>query len=171
MGLKNINDLNYNRFDEESEKNVPIEHYKIHEGKMFNIFGNITLSNDETKIFSCHTDNVEIHFTFFMHCTDDFTLSFYEDSNITNGTITPSINNNRVKNIPSSVTIYEDPTVNNFGTKLFEVSLYGSQAINPSTTRYNEFVLKTNTIYTFVITSGANGTKIFYKFDWYEDEE
>ena len=145
------------------------EHLKIHQGKMFNIFGNISLNNDQTKILSAYTNDVEVHFSFFLHCTDDFTIGFFEGGEITEGNIIQPINNNRILNSPSNLIIFEDPTVISIGDKLFEVSLYGSQSINPSTTRYNEFVLKPFTTYIFIITAGSNGTKIFYKLDWYEN--
>lgn len=109
-----------------------------------------------------------MHLTFDIFASQGAIVEVYEGTIISAlGTMKTTINNSRV-GIPSvDQRVYEAPTVDTVGLKLFSLLAGGARQAGIAE-RNHELILNPNTNYLFRITSRANNNDIDWGFSWYE---
>jgi hypothetical protein len=159
-----------------ASKGITLEHDKIHDGKHFYVCGFTVSATGTTTIFGVTTpnSNTQSHMTFEVEGTSRTEFRVYETAQFTTGSAVTIQNNNRNSTRTSSLAIVSSPIVNTAGTVIFAQSkgLEGTNPVAASsegvTRRENEIILKTNTAYTFEITSRDDDNVISYCGEWYE---
>ena len=147
------------------------EHHEIHAGSHFN-YCDYAL-NQATDVVIDHvitTPNTDklVHLVFSAKSTQGATLEIYEGATGISGgdAITPR-NNNRSSSNASIVTLLQNPTITNDGTRAAGFVL-GDRGQVGIADRDQEYVLAKNTSYLARITSLANSNNIGWCAEWYE---
>lgn len=147
---------------------IETEHDKIHDGEHYNISGFETESVDGTIQLVTTTSTSKVHMTFQVDSTAGINFQAYEGSfNISGGSAVTPINNDRNYTSASTLTVLKDPTIGDDGTLIFSTSV-GSNRQSGFIQREREIVLKTETRYTWRITSLDNNNVVSYVGEWYE---
>lgn len=170
----------YNRRDDvkdglsNSLRVLEFEHSEIHEGHHFFLDNYILFASSGDSIsFGILTPDTDkqIHLTFGWSVSGITTFEFYESAVYTGGAAANDFNNNRSKSDTSDVFIVQDPTLTDFGT-LLSGSAVGASGLllrlGGASSRENEIILKRNTKYFIVFTSGDASVYLNYSFSWYE---
>jgi hypothetical protein len=158
------------------------EHHSIHESKHFYIGDYIELGSGSTMSWYFTTPNTTTwtHMTFEVDAQALVTVDFYEGGTYGGGgtastALSPAqvLNNNRNSNATTSLTIFRNGTASALGSKILGVKL--GAATTPTNRaagaldRSEEIILRQNTTYILVITSGAATNTVTYHAKWYEE--
>ena len=109
-----------------------------------------------------------MHVTFDIFASMGAIIDIYEGATISAvGTMQLTVNSNRVGIPAVNQRVYQAPTVDAVGLKLFSF-LAGSTRQAGIAERNHEIILNPNTNYLFRITSRANNNDIDWGFSWYE---
>ena len=155
---------------------IEYEHHEIHGGSHFFICGEVTLGDGGTKDFQITTPNSAkwLHMTFQYESTQEILLQIYEDANVdADGTDVTAYNNNRNSTNTTEVSLLQyDGTVNTAGTAIFSSRSGVAGNVNKARQgfgeRSREIILKQNTTYRFLFTSGGADNNFSYCGEWYE---
>jgi len=157
-------------------KTIGQEHHEIHEGDHFFVCDETTLNDGDSVDFQLTTPNTAkwIHMTFSFESTQEILMEIYEDASVSSdGTTVTAYNNNRNSSNTTSLTLIQsDGTVNAAGTKILaqRSGVAGNENKTQQGTgkRDNEIILKQNSTYRFVFTSGGDNNNFSYCGEWYE---
>ena len=166
------------RLDEATNtlQTMSYEHHEIHSGDHYFIGGYTELQDTDTATFFVITPNSTkwAHMLFSLEADALITYGMYETATYAGGGSTLSlINNDRNSDNTSGLTILSAGTASVAGTLIdsFQTGA-ATVASKPLTggrgTRNNEMILKQNTTYRAVITSGADDNTLSYYASWYE---
>jgi len=162
---------------------LQLAHHRTHEGNHYavhKITTGIMIANPKYFLIEPpHADPIpsntsEIHLIFEVTSYDTgFKLEMFEDANIAIlGTELTAQNYNRIRNQVSLTHIYEDPTINSEGTKIFE-DMAGSTITGGNAGEIDrdedEFILKTGSDYLFKITPLVDNLTTATEFNWYDN--
>jgi len=154
------------------------EHHEIHEGGHFFVCGETTLGSGSTVDFQLTTPNTTkwVHMTFSFESTQEVLLEIYEDADVDSdgGAVTAYNNNRNSSNTTSLVLLQTDGTVNTVGTKILAQRSGVAGNVNKARqgvgSRDNELILKQNSTYRFIFTSGGASNNFSYCGEWYEHQ-
>ena len=155
---------------------ITYEHHEIHDGNHYYVCDASTVASGDSLDFQLTTPNTTkwLHMTFNIEGTQQTTIEIFEDANVdSDGNAVTAYNNDRNSaNTTDLVLIQEGGTVNSVGTiiytQTFGVAGNPNRAKQGIDDRDKEIILKQNSTYRFVITSGGNGNVITYCGEWYE---
>jgi|SRR3989304_6810428 len=165
-----------------SRPSIDIAHHRIHEGNHFTVH-KISTGIVAPKYFliipppvQLGGRTIEMHLIFEVDSDMGGTLEFFESPTITdNGIDLSSIikNNNRRSSTTSQVTIFENPTVTNDGTPLFQ-QRKGTATTGTELGEFRrsdeEFVLNPSDKYILKFTPlGITGANITVELNWYDN--
>jgi hypothetical protein len=166
--------LAYNYLPRLEEYNEII-HKKIHYGKYFGSFGHGTVSAGTTvnmyllspmsKFLHVALPNIDID-------SGILRMTWAVGSSVSGGTTISVVNLNQTSNILSAIQeIKTGSTMTAIGTKLYETYIFGMKNFGIFRGR-EEYVLKTNTIYSLSIYNNYN-QDLYYSYtrNWYETTE
>ena len=155
-----------------SDRVIPIDiiHDRIHTGSMYRVNGEFTLGSGATQYMLFRTSSKTCHIYGEVSSSDIGTFKFYESPTITaDGNSITILNKNRNYDASAATaTIFSGPTVSDPGTLLDPFIISSTKKAGGSERNENEWNLKPNTDYLFVIYSGAASNNIIAKADWYE---
>lgn len=153
---------------------IDFTHHEIHKGDHFYYFDPIELNSSASQEYIVYTPNT----TKWAHMFFDFDGSaitqfdIYEGTDRTGTTVQTIINNNRNSGTSPTVLIYKGASGGvTGGNKIFSYKggSASQQSRSASTSRQeSEIILKQNTRYSVVATSGTNNDLINMKFKFYE---
>jgi len=112
--------------------------------------------------------------TFSFESTQEVLMEIYEDADVdSDGSAVTAYNNNRnSSNTTDIVLLQTDGTVNTAGTKILAqrsgVSGNENKSQQGAGKRDNELILKQNSTYRFIFTSGGASNNFSYCGEWYE---
>ena len=159
---------------------IPFEHYLIHEGKHFFVAGESVMGDTDEIDFQLTTPAhpTEIHMTFKFTSTSELLFGMYQDAVVVaNGTPVTAYNNKLKSENATSLTLLQvGGDVTTSGTNIFpqRVGEAGDKK-NPGfggfTARSRELILKPETTYRFMFTSGGADNNVSYVGEWYEVED
>lgn len=112
-----------------------------------------------------------IHLTYMTFNDNTITIEFFEDATVSNnGTVVPSINDNRNSALVSELLIFSDPTITIDGTSIDKKRIPSGRGefLPPEIFQEHEFILKQDTIYQLKIVSINNNAYITTRFNWLE---
>lgn len=158
--------------------NINIEHQYVHEGKLFQLSGQIaSIAAAATVYFHGLTDSATTHFRAAALVIDGAPADvvFYEDADITaNGTPVTAYNKNRNSLTTPTLQVFSAPTIGGGGVGtpleygLIPVTGPGN-AGGAAALFESEWVLKPSTSYLISITNNDTvAIKVNYNFIWYE---
>ena len=155
-----------------SDRVIPIHiiHDRIHTGSMYRVNGEFTLGSSATQYMLFRTSSKTCHIYGEVTSSDVGTFKFYESPTTTeDGTPITILNKNRNYDASAATaTVFSGPTVSDPGTLLDPFIISSTKNAGGSERNENEWNLKPNTDYLFVIYSGAASNDIIAKADWYE---
>jgi hypothetical protein len=166
---------------------MPYDHHQVHEGEMWHYdayISNLASESSYDFVFTVPvitpvgTESIVVrcpHFRYIVETNDLCNVFFYEAPTVTaaTGTAKTPINFERNGNYTPKLAILEAPTITVVGTQIdaeyFIKAGVGATSGGGEANAVNEFILKSNTMYLFRVTSGAAGCDIHVDFHWYED--
>ena len=153
---------------------VDYAHHEIHSGSHFYISSHTTLASGADVAFGLQTpDSTKwTHLIFEYASTGQTDFDVYEDATYSGGSAVGSFNSNRNSGKTTGMTIVSDPTVTSSGTWIVShsggVTGNAVQTKGTGTSRDSELILKSNSKYLFVFTSGSDSNIVSYDAYWYE---
>jgi len=156
-------------------KIISDSHHMVHEGKHFMFTDSRQLESGGTVEYLITTPNTTTwaHMTFYLDGSAITQWQFYEDSDRSGGTPFTLGNNNRNSTGTSQLTINWNPTTG--GTTRGNLAYYykGGSTTNQARTGTDsgndeELILKQNTKYLLLVTSGTAGNLTNVRLEWYE---
>ena len=151
---------------------VDYPHHEIHGGSHYYIEGYSTLGNGASLRIKLVTPDTTkwAHFLWTISSNNILTAHIYEGSSggMTGGTNVAPLNNNRNSTNTSGMVITSGVTApTNLGTLISQAS-WAARNVGGEQTREDEIILKQNTTYYRIFTSGANDNVVNFKASWYE---
>lgn len=155
---------------------ITYEHHEIHSGSHFYNCGYSTLASGDSLDFQVTTPNTSewAHMTFQFEGTQQTIIEVFEGASVdADGTPVTAYNNDRNSAHTTSFTLLQEGgTVNTVGTLIYSQSVgvagNANKAQQGFSDRQKELILKQNTTYRFVVTSGGSGNLVAYCGEWYE---
>lgn len=148
---------------------IDYNHHEIHAGNHYYHSGYQEINLNETIEFGMHTGATTqwIHLLFDIYGTQQTSFSMYEGASLASGgsVIIPKNNNRNSSNI-SGVSLMTGASIVG-GTNIFLRSV-GANKESGFIDRDQEIVLRQDTLYKFVMTSGDDNNTVSYLGEWYE---
>ena len=158
-------------------KVMSLQETEIHDGNHFFVCGFETIDADASSTFSIVVPNstTHTHMFFEIEGTNQTEVYIYEDATITaDVTATTPFNNNRNSTTASTLGIYKDTTISDYGDLIYSQSK-GLTGARPSkagaaglSVSNDGIILKRNLTYIFKIISRGAGNIISYCGKWHE---
>lgn len=155
------------------------DHAYIHQGKYFSVTYQLTILTGATaKVTFLTNSDKSIHYrpASIVASADKLSLNVYEGSSgASGGTALTPLNRNRQSIIATDVVIKTGVTVTTNGTLIQTAYLPGSTGVGQSRAGAsaggtNEWVLKTDTLYTYEFINGSTESNVVWvEFQWYEE--
>ena len=155
---------------------IDYSRYEVHGGSHYYVCGYSVVASGDSLDFQLTTSNTRkwIHMTFQIEGTQETTIEIFETATVaSDGDAITAYNNNRNSSNTTSLTLLQEGgTVSAIGTLIYSelIGVAGNptQARQGISERDNEIILKQNTTYRFVLTSGGNDNNMSYCGEWYE---
>lgn len=151
---------------------VDYAHHEIHAGSHYYVEGVATLASSAILRVRLITPNTTkwAHFLWTISSSNILNTQLYEDASggMAGGTNVTPLNNNRNSSNTSGMVITSGVGVATDNGKLISQASWSVRNVGGEQTRDDELILKQNTTYLRVFTSGANDNVVNFKASWYE---
>jgi len=147
------------------------EHHEVHNGRAFTFHDVFTLATSGSHGLVLQAPNTArlSHLVIETESSDNSDMYLFEKPTMTASVSTHTVYN-RNRNSPNSagLTIVASPTITASGTELIRTKLRSARNVGGMDRNRNEWILKQNENYLYLVVSAANSNVHLAKFDWYE---
>lgn len=153
---------------------VDYEHHEIHSGDHYFYSDSVELGSAATQVYMFTTPNTTkwCHFIFSATGSAITQIQLYEGADRTGTTLQTVFNNNRNSLNTAGMTVHKGTSGGTTdGTLIFQMKSGSSAGASRSPSvseRGNEVILKQNTKYILIITSGTASNLTNLQLEWYE---
>jgi hypothetical protein len=155
-------------------KMLDYAHHEIHAGSHFTTHAEATLASDATLSISITTPNTTkwAHMVVRARSSGEANIDFLEASTYSAGSALTAQNRNRNSaNTTTLTAIVKDATNDDTGSSFYMEHFGSGQVVGGTSRGDQEWVLKQNTKYSFLLTSEANSNDCEIILDWYEQQD